>query len=97
MPIVSSLVATAEAVPDTSDSATMATVATVEESEILLRWLQEPGVRLVATSDPWASPARGAARLRSWLASAEGARRSADPFADRRRLPVSHQPTRSTA
>jgi len=97
MPIVSSLVATAEAVPDTSDSATMATVATVEESEILLRWLQEPGVRLVATSDPWASPARGAARLRSWLPSAEGARRSADPFADRRRLPVSHQPTRSTA
>ena len=43
------------------------------------------------------SPAAGAARLRSWLASADGARRSAHPFADRRRLPVTHQPIRSAA
>jgi hypothetical protein len=33
--------------------------------------------------------------LRSWLVSAEGARRSAEPFTDRRRLPIVHQPNRA--
>ncbi|MDQ2838750.1 MAG: DEDD exonuclease domain-containing protein [Actinomycetota bacterium] len=93
MPIVASALATAEVVAQSS----MASVASVEETELLLRWLHEPGVRLVTASAPWTSPAAGAGRLRSWLASAEGARRRSDPFVDRRRLPVSHQPTRRTA
>jgi len=95
MPIVQNLLSTAEVVPESSDSATLATVATVEETELLLRWLNQPGTRLVSASQPWTSPAAGAARLRSWLVSAEGARRSADPFSDRRRLPVLHQPNRA--
>ena len=95
MPIVQNLLSTAEVVPESSDSATLATVATVEETELLLRWLNQPGTRLVSASQPWTSPAAGAARLRSWLGSAEGARRSADPFTDRRRLPVLHQPNRA--
>jgi DNA polymerase-3 subunit epsilon len=91
MPIVDALVATAEVVPEAS----MATVAGVEETELLLRWLTEPGVRLVQASEPWCSPAAGAARLRNWLASAEVARRTRDPFADRRRLPMAHRPARA--
>jgi DNA polymerase-3 subunit epsilon len=97
MPIVATLLDTAEVVAPTSPSATLATVATVEETELLLRWLNEPGIRLVSASQPWSSPAAGAGRLRSWLVSAEGARRSAEPFADRRRLPILHQPARAGA
>ena len=97
MPIVQTLLDSAEVVTANSPSATLATVATVEETELLLRWLNQPGIRLVSASHPWSSPAAGAARLRSWLVSADGARRSAQPFADRRRLPVVHQPTRAVA
>jgi DNA polymerase-3 subunit epsilon len=93
MPIVDSAIATAEVVIEPG-VAHVAQVAGVEESELLLRWLHEPGVRLVKASHPWLSPAAGAAGLRNWLASAEVARRRADPFADRRRLPVVHQPVR---
>ena len=95
MPLVATLIDTAEVVAQTSASATLATVATVEETELLLKWLNQPGTRLVSASQPWTSPAAGAARLRSWLVSADGARRNAQPFADRRRLPVVHQPNRS--
>jgi DNA polymerase-3 subunit epsilon len=93
MPVVESLVATAEAVPPTVGPSL---VAAVEESELILRWLGEPGIRLVASTQPWSLPAAGAARQRRWLASA-GAARGANPFADRRRLPISHRPTRSSA
>ncbi|MEO6700762.1 MAG: DEDD exonuclease domain-containing protein [Jatrophihabitantaceae bacterium] len=94
MPIVDSMVATAEVVLDTG-WAGLAQVASVEETELLLRWLNEPGIRLISTSQPWCSPAAGAARLRNWLASAEVARHKVDPFADRRRLPMAHRPARS--
>lgn len=94
MPMVQTLLESAEVVPELSAPATMATVATVEETELLLRWLNQPGTRLVQTSEPWTSPAAGAARLRGWLASAEGGRRGAEPFADRRRLPLVSQPNR---
>jgi len=97
MPLVATLLDSAEVVAETSPSATLATVATVEETELLLRWLNQPGIRLVSASQPWSSPAAGAARLRSWLVSADGARRHAQPFADRRRLPVVHQPNRALA
>jgi DNA polymerase III subunit epsilon len=93
MPVVDSLLATAEAVP--ADG--LASVASVEETELLLRWLGEAGIRLVATSEPWQSPALGAARLRSWLASADASRRNANPFADRRQLRTSSQPVRQSA
>lgn len=36
--------------------------ATYEESELLLRWLEEPGIRLVEISGDWASPLSGAGR-----------------------------------
>jgi DNA polymerase-3 subunit epsilon len=94
MPIVDALVATAEAI---DEGAAHALAAVVEESEIVLRWLAEPGVRLVRASHPWSLPAAGAGGQRRWLASAEHAARAANPFADRRRLAVSHRPTRASA
>jgi DNA polymerase-3 subunit epsilon len=56
---------------------------TSEETELVLRWLERPGTRLVASTGPWCSPARGAGRLRRWLAETD---RTADPFADPRGL-----------
>lgn len=93
MPLVQSLVATAEAVPATPGPALF---AAVEETELILRWLNEPGTRLVSATRPWSLPAAGAARQRRWLASA-GASLKATPFADRRRLPVLHRPARFSA
>jgi DNA polymerase-3 subunit epsilon len=83
-PVIDALRATADAVDP-------AHVALPEETECILRWLEEPGARLVLTSEPWTMPAFGAGRLRHYLANAQGA---ADPFADRRRLPVVARPAR---
>jgi DNA polymerase-3 subunit epsilon len=91
LPLVAALTATAEAVtlePGTESA------AMVEESEILLRWLAESGVRLVESSEPYYSPADGAAGLRSWLSTA-GVR--ASPFADKRSLRTASRPTRSAS
>ena len=65
-----------------------------EETECILRWLEQPGTRLVLTSDAWAMPAFGAGGLRAFLGS-DAARSAADPFADRRRLPVVARPARA--
>lgn len=60
MPHVDALQATGERVRPAPPPAT---AATYEESEILLRWLETPGVRLVRLTGSWHSPAKGAARL----------------------------------
>jgi DNA polymerase-3 subunit epsilon len=87
-PVVSALRATADAIdPDHLPLA--------EETECILRWLEEPGTRLVDTSEPWAMPAYGAGRLRAYLAT--DAARRVDPFADRRRLPMTSRPARASA
>jgi DNA polymerase III subunit epsilon len=75
----------------TGDVVDASHVPLAEESECVLRWLEEPGTRLVSASDPWSMPAYGAGRLRAYLAG----RRERDPFADRRRLPVSSRPART--
>ncbi|MCW2494369.1 DEDD exonuclease domain-containing protein [Jatrophihabitans sp.] len=89
MPVVEALVATADVI-DTEQS------ALAEETECVLRWLEEPGTRLVFASQPWALPAHGAGGLVSWLA-ADAARRAAQPFIDRRRLPMVSRPARASA
>ena len=45
--------------------------ATAEESERIIDWLELPETRLVEASAGWASPVRGAMRLRSLLTSAD--------------------------
>jgi DNA polymerase-3 subunit epsilon len=88
IPVVDALLATADAVDPQHP-------ALAEEIDCLLRWLEEPGTRLVRSSHPWAMPAFGAGRMRAYLAGGGSGTRAVDPFADRRRLPVVAQPTRA--
>ncbi|MFW7415297.1 DEDD exonuclease domain-containing protein [Demequina sp. SO4-18] len=39
----------------------------VEEQEIVLRWLERPGTRLLYVDGEWASPVTGAGRHRQWV------------------------------
>jgi DNA polymerase III subunit epsilon len=91
-PHIDALLATAETVlPDGGPLP----AATAEETECVLRWLDQPGTRLVELDGQWASPAYGANRWRAWLAQVDANRRdSADPLADRRRIRVEHRPAR---
>lgn len=70
--------------------------ASAGEMECVLRWLEQPGVRLVHSDDGWACPARGAGGHGELLAAAEAGRAAADPFADRRGLRPAHRPARPT-
>ena len=58
MPYVAALVASAEHVPAPPWPAP---AAIVEETEIIARWLESPGVRLVDVDGDWSCPVRGAA------------------------------------
>jgi len=93
-PYIDAVVATAETV---SRGPGPTPCATAEETESVLRWLELPETRLVSVEGCWASPAHGAARLRSWLTTAESSRESTDPFADRRRLRIDARPARGSA
>jgi DNA polymerase III subunit epsilon len=92
-PVVDALVATADTV-EPGPGPLLG--APAEEAECVLRWLEQPGARLVLTSHPWALPAFGAGGLRAFL-GADSAWLAADPFADRRRLRVTNRPVRSSA
>ena len=81
---IEALVTTAESLDDVRPGPLPA--ADAEEVECVLRWLEQPGVRLVESTSPWTCPVRGAGAHRSWLTSGELARASADPFRDRRGL-----------
>ncbi len=95
MPVVDALVATADALlPE--DSARPGTAHSLtEESEAIVRWLEEPGTRLVRASHPWAMPAHGAGGLRSYLAATDGAGQPVRrPAAAAERRPVRRAPER---
>ncbi|PXY27264.1 DEDD exonuclease domain-containing protein [Prauserella muralis] len=64
MPVVDALVASAETVLPGPGPLRG---AGAEETGLLLRWLIQPGVRLVRTEVPWAEPAHGAGGWRPWL------------------------------
>jgi DNA polymerase-3 subunit epsilon len=87
-PYIDALVATAEAV---APGPGPTPCATAEEMECILRWLAEPGVRLVEVDGVWACPAGGAERHQDLLSKD---RDQAAPFADRRRLRPAHRPAR---
>jgi DNA polymerase-3 subunit epsilon len=87
-PYVAALVATAESVlPGVGPLP----CATAEETERILRWLEEPGTRLVELTGEWACPARGAGGLGDILEHRDA---PADPTADRRRLRPIPRPAR---
>lgn len=66
MPIVDLLTASAETVLPRPGPLPG---ATAEETTTLLRWVEQPGTRLVHTTSPWHSPARGAGRWRPFMAA----------------------------
>jgi DNA polymerase-3 subunit epsilon len=68
-----------------------------EESECILRWLEQPGLRLISLSGTWASPAHGAGGVRFWADAADEARDAqfswgAGGFGERRDMRTVHQP-----
>ncbi len=78
MVYVASLRATAEVVlPSPAPSPS----ATTEETEIILRWLESPGVRIVDLDGSWSCPVGGAGAVRSSLEP--GRPRDVAPFEDR--------------
>jgi DNA polymerase-3 subunit epsilon len=89
-PYVQALTATAETVVGGPGPTPC---ASAEETEVIARWLEAPGVRLVETSEGWCSPASGAGGQRAWLDAASD-RSGVAPFEDRRRLRTLSRPTR---
>ena len=69
-PTLDALIATAETVRPGPGPVPC---ASAEETERILLWLEGPDTRLVATSDGWGLPARGAGRWRMLLRTAEAA------------------------
>ena len=95
-PVIDALLATAdEVLPNTLRPGPLP-AALAEETECVLRWLEQPGTRLVLTSRPWTCPAFGAGGFRSYL-DTDAVRREADPFVDRRRLRIEARPARASA
>jgi DNA polymerase-3 subunit epsilon len=68
--------------------------ASAEESEQILRWLEQPGVRLVHVEGEWTCPVRGATRHLGIHDAVEASRVSLVPFDERRALATVHQPSR---
>ncbi|SDF58746.1 DNA polymerase-3 subunit epsilon [Cellulosimicrobium cellulans] len=75
-PLVHALVATAETV---APPVPPAPASHPHEAEILLSWLQEPGVRIVDVTGPWACPVRSAGSHVDLAATARHVARHADP------------------
>ncbi len=66
--------------------------ASAEESEQILRWLEQPGVRLVHVDGEWTCPIRGATRHLAVHDAVEVSRASLVPFGERRALATVAQP-----
>ncbi|HSK61250.1 MAG TPA: hypothetical protein VK935_19590, partial [Actinomycetospora sp.] len=60
-PAIDALLATAEEAPAPTLPASS---AHPEETDIVLRWLEQPGVRLIEVGEGWACPVRGAEAYR---------------------------------
>ena len=82
-PYLDAAVASAETVPAGCGPTP---AASAEESEVILRWLESPGARLIALEGTWACPARGAARAGRWLSAGRPIPRSRVTLDDAGRL-----------
>ena len=51
--------------------------ALVEETSLIARWLNQPGVRIVGSTTGFASPVHSAGRWLGWAAAARSARHAA--------------------
>lgn len=86
------LLTTAETPTGPEDEA----AASVDETELVLRWMERPGTRLVELDGTLASPAPGIGAYRGFLTRVEGGRVHGDPFADGRSLGTRSRPDRVT-
>ncbi|MGY1855910.1 DEDD exonuclease domain-containing protein [Modestobacter sp. SYSU DS0290] len=68
--------------------------ATVDETELVLRWMEKPGTRLVEVAGTLASRTPGTGAYRAFLAQVEAGRAERDPFGDGRPLRTRSQPDR---
>lgn len=68
--------------------------ASAEETERILHWLEQPGVRLVEVEGAWTCPVRGAGRHLTLHDTARRARESLVPFDERRELTTVTRPAR---
>ena len=68
--------------------------ASAEETEQVLRWLEQRGVRLVHVEGEWSCPIRGATRHLDVHDRVQASRESLVPFDERRTLSTVHQPVR---
>jgi DNA polymerase-3 subunit epsilon len=82
------LLATAETLPGTDGAAT----TSVDETELVLRWIEKPGTRLVQLTGTLASPAPGTGAYSGFLGQVEAGRTERDPFADGRSLRTRARP-----
>ncbi|MGY1748004.1 DEDD exonuclease domain-containing protein [Modestobacter sp. SYSU DS0511] len=71
--------------------------ATVDETELVLRWMEKPGTRLVEVDGTLASRTPGTGAYRAFLARVEAGRAERDPFGDGRPLRTRSQPDRVAA
>jgi DNA polymerase-3 subunit epsilon len=71
-----------------------APAASAEETEKILRWLEQPGVRLVEVDGEWTCPVGGAGRHLALHDAVNRSRLDLVPFDERRDLPVAARPTR---
>jgi len=63
--------------------------ASAEETERILRWLEQPGIRLVSVDGEWSCPIRGAGRHLALYEDIERSRLTLAPFDERFALPPS--------
>jgi DNA polymerase-3 subunit epsilon len=70
--------------------------ASVDETELVLRWMEKPGTRLVDLTGTLASRTPGTGAYSDFLARVEAGRSERDPFADNRALGTRAQPDRVT-
>lgn len=90
------VLATAAALQSTGECIDAADPVMTEESESILNWLEQPGARLLYTSEPWTCPARGAGGMTEWLAGRAPEQAGYTPARrERRRLRTSSRPARS--
>jgi DNA polymerase III subunit epsilon len=71
--------------------------ASVDETELVLRWMEKPGTRLVELDGILACPAPGTGAFTGFLTRVETGRTDRDPFADGRSLGTRARPDRVTA
>jgi DNA polymerase-3 subunit epsilon len=70
--------------------------ASVDETELVLRWIEKPGTRLVELEGTLACRAPGTGAYSGFLARVEAGHQDRDPFADGRSLRTRARPERVT-